>query len=150
MQGAVLEKFARSWANEFLIEGDPLLGPEIDGYFEVAFSEKVASLTRFVTRKHLKGETPLSLKELAAHIYDPSKASFRTSANRLIKEIQDAMHFTKFWDIEVIYRTVQGKTEIGGYEISAGQLLIDWERHVWRRFRKEQLFQFYEKYGEML
>ncbi|MCE8519334.1 hypothetical protein KBY31_21645 [Ruegeria pomeroyi] len=150
LQGAVLEKFACAWAKEFLIGGDPLLGPEIDEHFEVAFSEKAASLTRFVIRKHLKGEAPLSLKQLAAHVYDPKKEGFRTSANRLIKEFQDAMHFTKLWDIEVVERTVQGKTAIGGYKISAGQLLVDWEAHVWRPLRQEQLRQFYEKYGDAL
>jgi len=150
LQGAVLERFARGWAEEFLLGRDPLLGPDMDGYFDVAFSEKAASLTRFVVRNHLKAESPLSLKQLAAHVHDPTKESFRTLSNRLIKELQDAMHFTGLWNIEVVERTVQGKPAIGGYKISAGQLLVDWESHVWRPLRQEQLRQFYAKYGDTL
>lgn len=150
LRGVVLEAFARAWAEEFLFVDDPLLGSEIDAYFEIVFSERAASLTRFVIRKHLQGEAPVSLNELAEQIYKPEKTSFRMSANRLIKDLQDAMDFTRIWKIEVIERTVQGRTEIGGYKISAGQLLIDWEEHVWRPLRQEQLRQFHSKYGDLL
>lgn len=150
LQGVVLERFALAWAKNFLVEDDPLLDHEIDELFAAAFSEKAASLTRFVIRKHLQAETPLSLNQLAAQVHDPKGKSFRTSANRVMKDFHDAMHFTSLWNIKIIERIVTGKTAIGGYEISAGQLLVDWEAYVWRPLRQEQLRQFYKKYGDTL
>jgi len=142
LQGVLLEAFLKAWLAEFAPEC-PLDANELQSAIDdVILEDRITAYTRFLMRKHRKGETPVSLNELAKERNDPKSPHFRTAANRLIKRVQDPMHDTCLWHIKVVDRN----GSIGGYQIRAGDALTEFMTHLFEPEATRIMDQFYAKY----
>jgi hypothetical protein len=130
LYGVVLDEFIRAYFKEFPPEFE-MDDEEIETHMKQVMREKVASITRFLIRKHLKNEGAQSLAIAAAQVYDPKASSFSKSKSELIKSVEDAVTFLGIWNVEKEFREVDGKEVISRYNLSAGHVLVAFHENIY-------------------
>lgn len=146
--GRVNERFLLGYYDRFSSGADRLDADEIKVRFKVLFKESTLPLVRGVLKAYLKGETPLSLAQLAALRYPEGCKSFDRLARKLLATVVWPLRDLKIFQVEIFFREVQGKQDVERYAISAGPALVHFHQFVYVPLRLRQLRLMFEKFGK--
>ncbi|MDX0675671.1 hypothetical protein GOD41_08535 [Sinorhizobium medicae] len=148
---AVLRPFLQSYARMFPQAGLVLPAEEINKSIDEMLDQGNFLITPQLIKQHLRGEDALSLGRLAELRYRRGTAGWEKYQQYLARELFDHARDTQLWKINVLGRQDNnGGGAIAGYEISAGQALIDFDKYVFQPTRRWHLSQFYVRFEEKL
>lgn len=148
---AVLRQFLQSYASTFPQGGLVLPADEINNSIDQMLDQANFLLTPQLIKQHIRGDDALSLGRLAELRYKRGTAGWEKYQQYLARELFDHARDTQLWHVDVLGRKDNnGGGAIAGYEISAGQALIDFDKYVFQPTRRWHLAQFYARFEKKL
>ncbi|TAX38968.1 hypothetical protein [Rhizobium leguminosarum] len=148
---AVLRPFLQSYAKTFPQGGLVLPVDEINNSIDQMLDQANFLLTPQLIKRHIRGDDTLSLGRLAELRYKRGTAGWEKYQQYLARELFDHARDTQVWHVDVLGRKDNnGGGAIAGYEISAGQALVDFDTYVFQPTRRWQLSQFFDRFEKKL